>query len=44
MNTVRLGYKSGSVNAIRGNNFRLFLDTYKTRKYTGWAEHRIFKY
>ena len=33
VNTLRLGYKNQSVNAVQGNNRCLFSDPYKTRKY-----------
>ena len=41
VNTLPLGYKNQSVNAVWGNNRYLFWDPYKTRKNTVRAERRV---
>jgi len=41
VNTLRLGYKNQSVNAVKGNNRCLFSDPHKTHKCTMRAERRI---
>ena len=40
-NTLHVGYKNQSVNAVQGNNHCLFSDPHKTHKHIMWAERRI---
>jgi hypothetical protein len=42
VNTLRLGYKNQSVNAVQWNNRCWFWDPYKTHKYTVLEERIIF--
>jgi hypothetical protein len=42
VNTLRLGYKNQSLNAVYGNIWYLFWDPFKTQECNVWAERRIF--